>query len=255
MKKYSLETYAKLCVEFYDLEQHPNHMQALDFYMKYALQAVGPVLEPMCGSGRFFIPMLEKGIDIEGFDASIYMIDALKRKCADIGIKKVPVSHQFIQEFTSSKSYSLIFIPYGSWGLVTDRLQAECGLERMYRCLMHGGKLVVEIETVSSVPLPCGVLRRAVRKRADGSLLALSFVTSYNEKTQIFQSFSHYESIVNNCIQEREEELFEQYLYRFNEFEAMLYDVGFVEIKKFPAFNCTQKAGEDTPIIIYECLK
>ena len=37
----------------------------------------------MCGSGRFLIPILENGIDIEGTDASGHMLDNCRKKCAE----------------------------------------------------------------------------------------------------------------------------------------------------------------------------
>ena len=38
----------------------------------------------MCGTGRFLIPMLEANLDIEGFDASTDMLEALQRKYSTI---------------------------------------------------------------------------------------------------------------------------------------------------------------------------
>ena len=251
----SLVMYSKLCVEFYDLEMHPNHDKALEFYMFYAQQAKGPILEPMCGSGRFLIPMLQAGLEIEGFDASPYMLDALRKKYSQITDKQAPVTLQVVQEFTSNKLYKLIFIPYGSWGLIIDKAEAQKGLNVLCRSLAPGGKLLIEIETVASVPQPCGVRRRATHTRLDGSLLGLSFITSYDEQKQIFQSFSRYESIVNNQVKEQEEELFEQYLYRIDEFDNMLNKAGLSTIKKYPAFDPAQAVNNDTPIIIYECSK
>jgi SAM-dependent methyltransferase len=255
MENKSLSTYQKLCVEFYDLEQHPRHEQALKFYMQHALQAQGPILEPMCGTGRFLIPMLQAGLDAEGFDASPYMLDVLKQKHALINSKEAPVTQQFVQDFTSSKKYSLIFIPYGSWGLITDMSDVQKGLMRLYDYLLPGGMFMVEIETVASVPQPCGIWRSGSHTKSDGSIIALRFITSYNSTTQIFQAHSYYESKVSNRVLEHEEELFEQYLYRSDEFDVMLNGVGFSRIEKYPAFDPNQKIKENSPIIIYECVK
>ena len=255
MARKPLPTYSKLCTEFYDLEQHVNGAQALSFYMHHAKQASGPILEPMCGSGRFLIPMLQAGLDAEGFDASHYMIDAFKQKYAKLSPQKAPVWQQFVQDFESTKRYKLIFIPYGSWGLITDLDEAKKGLQVLYSHLQSEGKFIVEIETIASVPEPCGVWRRGAHTRADGSIIALSFIASYEAQTQMFQSYSRYESIVNNQVQSQQEELFEQYLYRSDEFDQMLHDVGFSQIKKYPAFDPTQTVIDDTPIIIYECIK
>ena len=255
MAKKSLSTYLKLCTDFYDLEQHPNDAQAMSFYMKHAQQAGGPILEPMCGSGRFLIPMLQAGLDAEGFDASPYMLDAFKQKYAYLSSQKAPVWQQFVQDFESDKSYQLIFIPYGSWGLIINLAESKKGLRALYDHLQPGGKFIVEIETIASVPHPCGVWRRGAHARADGSKIVLNFIASYDAETQIFQSRSRYESIINNQVQAQEEEMFEQYLYRMDEFDLLLQEVGFSQIKKYPAFDPAQQVKDDTPIIVYECIK
>ena len=255
MARKPLLTYLKLCTEFYDLEDHPNHAHALAFYMRHAQQADGPILEPMCGTGRFLIPMLQAGLDAEGFDASPSMLDALKQKYAALSSKTAPVWQQFVQDFESAKRYKLILIPYGSWGLITDWDESKKALDTLYRHLLPGGKFIVEIETTASVPHPCGVLRRGVHTRADGSKIALNFIASFQEETQMFQSSSVYQSIIDNKIVAQEEEMFEQYLYRLDELDHLLQEVGFAQIKKYPAFNAEQSVDNDTPTIIYESIK
>ena len=62
MKKL-INNYKKLCSEYYDLDKPSAPTEALEYYHKEALRANGPVLEPMCGTGRFLIPLLERGIN------------------------------------------------------------------------------------------------------------------------------------------------------------------------------------------------
>ena len=68
MQTNKLSTYQKLCTEYYELDKQSAPPAALQFYMDYAMAATGPILEPMCGTGRFLIPMLEAGLPISGFD-------------------------------------------------------------------------------------------------------------------------------------------------------------------------------------------
>lgn len=42
----------------------------LAFYLAYARQAAGPVLEIGCGTGRVTIPLAAHGIEITGLDVS-----------------------------------------------------------------------------------------------------------------------------------------------------------------------------------------
>ena len=65
-----LDTYLSLCTQYYDFDKPDAPDDACAFYLQYANRIGGKVLESMCGSGRFLIPIMELGYDIEGFDAS-----------------------------------------------------------------------------------------------------------------------------------------------------------------------------------------
>lgn len=257
MKKSTLTTYQKLCTEYYDLEREQNEGASTDlaFYMDYAYKANGPILEPMCGTGRFLIPMLQAGLDIEGFDASQHMLDALRQKYAQISNEEPPVWQEFLQDFSSSKLYKLIFIPFGSWGLITDIETSKKCLEIMYKHLEKGGKFVIEIETPASISKECGTWIRDAKTRDDGSQIAIDVLMSYDAKTQMFSAKCRYESIINNEIVASEEEYFEQYIYKFDEMDKLLKEVGFSEIKKYQNYQKAAAINPDTPIIFYECTK
>ena len=53
--------YKNLCTEYYELDKPHASEDALQCYLKYADEAKGSILEPMCGTGNFLIPLLEKG--------------------------------------------------------------------------------------------------------------------------------------------------------------------------------------------------
>ena len=255
MKRPALTTYRTLCTEFYDLELKGKGRDALAFYMAYARQAVGPILEPMCGTGRFLIPMLQEGLDAEGFDASEYMLEALQQNYFRATGRQAPVWQQFVQDFSSDKVYQLVFIPFGSWGLITEVSERVVSLQQLYKHLALGGRLILEIETIASVPYPCGIWRRGVHVRADGALIAINTLTSYDSITQLFQSVCRYELIKDNAIIAVETEDFKQYLFGHDELDEQLQTVGFSSIKRYK--NYAKDSVEDLSIdtIIYECIK
>ena len=71
-----MNSYRKLCTEFYDLDKPAPPPEALALYRTYARQASGCILEAMCGSGRFLLPLLAEGYAVEGVDTSPNMIRA-----------------------------------------------------------------------------------------------------------------------------------------------------------------------------------
>ncbi len=247
--------YKKLCTEFYDLEPHRDEKKSLAFYMQRAHEARGPILEPMCGTGRFLIPMLEAGLDCEGFDASAHMLDAFREKYIKISPLAPPIRELWAQDFTSGKRYTLIFVPYGSWGLITNLEDAKKCLTIMYHHLAPGGKFIIEIETVASVPDPCGVWRRGVHTRPDGSKIAVNALATFNPATQIYSSLCKYELLINGVITEIESEDFKMYLYRFDEIDELLKAHEFSDIKKYQDYSLAPAHDTLAPIVIYECTK
>jgi len=138
-----MSAYGSLCTEFYDLDKPSAPADALAFYVARARKAGGRVLEPMCGSGRFLLPMSLAGLPVDGVDSSAAMIAACRAHARSLG-SDVSV---FLQELASLElphRYSLAFIPSGSIGLVTDDEEHRAGRERerpgqdLFRREQHG---------------------------------------------------------------------------------------------------------------------
>src|SRR5438128_1166120 len=73
-----------------------------------ARAANGPVLEPMCGSGRFLLALLAAGIDVDGIDASAAMLDACRRHAAARGL--APSLHAAaLERLALPRRYALAF--------------------------------------------------------------------------------------------------------------------------------------------------
>lgn len=79
----NMKTYQNLCALYYDLDKPDAPADALGFYLEYAKNTNGPIFEPMCGTGRFLIPMPQRGFDIEGSDASTFMLSIVSAKQND----------------------------------------------------------------------------------------------------------------------------------------------------------------------------
>ena len=73
-------TYLHLCTQVYELSKPTPPEDAYAFYQSYANEAEGKILEPMCGTGRFLLPLAKEGYEIEGSDVSKHMLTALKDK-------------------------------------------------------------------------------------------------------------------------------------------------------------------------------
>jgi predicted RNA methylase len=242
-----------LATQFYEYEKTTQDASAeIAFYDAYAHSACGPILEPMCGSGRILLPLLQRGYDIEGFDASEAMLAVLRQKYAMITSAPAPVWNQYMQDFVAQKKYALIIIPFGSFGLVLERADALAALRALKIALLPQGKLVVEIDTVYSVDSSQLGSRMHMRRCDDGSALRLKAQISYNQQLQIYESRCLYERLQNSVVVESEYETFEQYVYGAQEFDQLLVDAGFTSIQKYVSYTSSFDAVDVAPHVIYE---
>ena len=74
--------YGSLCTEMYELLHKKAPEDELNFYLSYAEQGL-KILEPLCGSGRFLVPFMERGFHIYGMDLSGEMLAQLRKKVPD----------------------------------------------------------------------------------------------------------------------------------------------------------------------------
>ena len=138
MKNY----YGSLCTEMYEILHESAPGDELNFYLSYAEKGMS-ILEPLCGSGRFLIPFLERGFEICGLDLSEEMLAKLK--------KKAPQAKFFqgnILEYESKEKFDYIFISSGSVSLFTDIDVCKKILWKMKELLKPGGKFVFAVDSI-----------------------------------------------------------------------------------------------------------
>ena len=145
------DTYLSLCSQYYELDKPDAPHDALEFYLKYVKNTNGPILEPMCGTGRFLLPLIEMGLALEGYDASPQMLSILKDKANQKSLKP-NVWEQFVEAKTKEQKYGLVFIPSSSLGLLTEDERFNVTLKNFFNTLAPGGKLIFEAETLTSIP-------------------------------------------------------------------------------------------------------
>ena len=85
----------------------------LRFYRSNLGDCKGPVLECGCGTGLIFLPLLEMGLDMHGFDISEAMLSTLRSKAAarDIADLDDRLSVQDLETFHYEKIFDAIIIP------------------------------------------------------------------------------------------------------------------------------------------------
>ena len=246
-----LDTYLGLCTEVYDLSKPHPPEDAYTFYREYAAAAKGPILEPMCGTGRFLIPFLEEGFDIQGFDASDAMLAKLRQKGEAKGLTP-HAWHGFAQDLVRSERYDLIFIPTGSFCLITNLHEAKTVLEKFCEHLNDDGILLFEAETMKAVPTT-GIWRGSFWPNATNQKIVLSQLATLQDSICI--SLCKYELLEEGKIIHTEIEELKVRIYAHNQLLDMLKAAGFNHIRILKAFDRNGQPQEEDETIVYECRK
>jgi len=246
-----MNSYRRLCTEFYDIDKPHPPDEAYAFYREHARRAKGPILEPMCGSGRFLLPLLAEGFDIDGMDASSDMLQACRGKAEARGLAP-RLYEQFIHELDLPQRYKLVMIPGGSFGLVTDPAQVEESLRRLHSHMYRGGILLLAIERLmpnQPEEEPWG--GRWVQ-RSDGARIVVSWLRHFTPEERVSRSVQRYEVIKDGQLLETEWEELDLRLYEAPEFSILLESTGFTDIQMYGGYDLKPlEPADDT--IIYEC--
>lgn len=246
-------TYNELCAEYYDMGQLPAE-GALNFYLQYAQQAKGRILEPMCGTGLFLIPIKEAGCDIEGLDASLFMINSLKKKCIERGLSIPLVNQGLLQDLNQNQSYHLVVIPTGSINLMSEDLFETC-LYKIYNSLMKDGLFVFEVCTPDwEKSIDINRYYVEVYPKPENKKLIASFAYS-KPSDEIVEIVCRYELIQHNKLIKTELEVETLRLYKEEEIISLLKKVGFSNIKKMKRYEKNKAPDKGDKIIIFECKK
>jgi SAM-dependent methyltransferase len=224
-----VNSYLQLCTEFYDIDKPTPPEDALAFYAALVKGARGAALEPMCGSGRFLIPLLEAGYDVDGVDGSEHMLASCRARCTARGFNPT-LERQLLQELSLARRYALVFIPASSFSLIVNPAEARASLRRIHALLAPGGRLVLEVERYQgseNYAWPWGA--RWVT-RPDCKRIICSWVGHYDSAQRTSYSIGRYELIDGGRLIETEFEDFNLRLYEPEEFRALLEECGYTRV-------------------------
>src|SRR6185312_9750181 len=121
--------YGSLASEVYELDKPIGHSFGdVEYYTGALTGTEGPVLEPAVGTGRMLIPLLQAGLQVEGFDVSPHMLAICRGHCAERGLDPV-LSEADMTTFTSPGRYAAL----SALGCFRDSLRP-------------GGRLIVDVD-------------------------------------------------------------------------------------------------------------
>lgn len=248
-----MNSYKKLCTEFYDLDKPHAPAGALAFYLRHAEKAAGPILEPMCGSGRFLLPLLERGLAIEGVDVSADMLRACRENGRRRGLFPV-LYEQSVDCLDLPGRYHLVVIPASSFSLLTESARALESLRRLHAHMVAGAPLVLEVERFVPPPPQSEPWAGRWVERPDGARIVISWISRHEPGGRVSRSLYRYELIEDGRLLETELEDFDLRSYEPAEFRALLGTAGFTVVREFSAPEDIAYDGADGSLV-FECVK
>ena len=244
--------YGKLYAEGYDIGDERHEARAFYLQQWERLGRPTPVLEPMCGTGFFLIPFMEAGADIDGLDASPYMLDICRKKCSAKGFTP-NLYEQQLEAMTLPRRYAFIFIPDRSFAQIYSKEIAQKCLQQLSELMVSGGELVVEIKTPpkqGEFGTP-GQTQFSVEDRPDGSTVFTTSVWSEREAGRVIRNWNKYERYMQGRLTEVEIFDYNERFYNREEFTETLRLAGFTDITSVKAYDGSEPAEHD--VIVYTC--
>ena len=112
--------YSGLAARYYDLFFPELDETELLFYQKHIASCASPALEIGCGTGRLLLPLLERGVVVEGVDYSTEMLVQCKQKALRLGFEPV-LYQQSMESLSLPKQYGCVYSPLGTFQQLADR--------------------------------------------------------------------------------------------------------------------------------------
>ncbi len=118
------------------------------FFVDFAQESGGPILEVGCGTGRVLIPTARAGFPITGLDLSQHMLEVCQQNLVNETQEvqdRVTLIQGDMRDFSLGKTFSLVTTPFRPFQhLLTLEDQFSC-LTSIRRHLKPGGVLILDI--------------------------------------------------------------------------------------------------------------
>ncbi len=135
----NLEEYA--FPELYDLE-NPDFEPAGSFYLSFAREVGGPVLELGCGTGRMTIPLAEQGFEITGLELAPGMLALAREKAGSLPIEWVEAD---ARDFHLNRKFNFMFENGCVFMHMLTNADQQAFLAGVHEHLAPGGRFVLSL--------------------------------------------------------------------------------------------------------------
>jgi len=244
------QPFVGLYATYYDV-LFPLDETELNFYCHWARHAQGPVLEIGCGTGNMLCALARNGFEVHGLDCSKPMLDLAARKAHESGLS-LQLHHQALEALALPHTFSMISVSSCSFMFLTDYVQAQQTLTRLYDHMSLGGYLLI------SSFLPYQEMMSGVSGRQcihDITLDDQSQLTVY--QTVTYDSVHHTRTCVldfelwcSGTIHQQEQHAFLYRWYGVEELMTMIKAAGFCDVAAYGDYQTLPLAADAETVIV-----
>ncbi|SHE47040.1 Methyltransferase domain-containing protein [Tissierella praeacuta DSM 18095] len=248
-----LSYYGSLSSEVYDMDKPIGHSFGdVEFYINRLETCKGHILEPATGTGRILIPLLEKGLKVDGFDSSKEMLSICESNCKKRGLQ-TKLFEARMEDFSQDKKYDAIIVPTGTFLLLHKRSDSIKALKNFYNHLSNGGRLILDIFLQRDISI--GIVSTKTWECSNGDIITLeNKVVEVDYINQYTISHGRYERWREGVLLQTELEHFPLRWYGVEEFRLILEGIGFKNIVISSDYNFGKYPSNTEEIITFEAV-
>jgi SAM-dependent methyltransferase len=182
------------------------------FYRHILDRRGGAALDVGCGTGRLILDYLAEGLDVDGVDNSPEMLAICRAKAETLGVELGGrLYEQEMDQLALNRRYSTVFVPSGTFMLLTERARAIEAMRRFHDCLEPGGALVISFNAKlwPGRRTPPQMqwspwFRLAEQPQDDGTVVRRWISAKYDHVDQVEHEQNRYELIRDGIVVETE---------------------------------------------------
>lgn len=247
--------YGELSTELYNVTKPIGYSVDgdIEYYLERLTGTNGKILEAAVGSGRFLIPLLEKGYTVDGIDYSPAMLDSCRKRCTERGLHP-NLYEGNLRSFQLPSKYEAIVIPTGSFCLIEKLEDAKNALTCFYNHLIPGGRVIIDL--LFPVQWRTGETSTSTFPFSDEEgILLESKSIEINWVDQYTLTHLKYEKWKKGKLVDTELQRFAIRWYGIEEFKLILKNVGFSEITCSADYDYMKEPTKETQLITFEAVR
>jgi ubiquinone/menaquinone biosynthesis C-methylase UbiE len=245
--------YHRLVAQYWDLLRgDTSTWSSRPYFLALIRESGQPALDVACGTARLLVDYMKEGIDIDGVDISVDMIEVARAKAKAEGLDPT-LYVQPMQRLDLPRRYRTIIVPSSSFLHLTDPKDARMALSRFMGHLVPGGLLAMSMRLMdSSEPEVDWYLDAEATRPADGALVRKWFSCRYDPERRLQHTQDRYEVVKDGKIVESETYVSSPFLTWYNLDDAldMLERAGFTRVRADSDFKFQPATGQDSSFIV-----